>query len=64
MTSQTIITIRKGSQGWTATFTGSASMPNGVALPLPLTHVPAEMVRTFLRGRFPGAIFVTKADSR
>lgn len=64
-TSQTIITIRKATQGWTAAFVGSAVMPNGVALPLPFgLQAPAEMVRADLRGRFPGATFITKACSR
>ena len=65
MTSQTIITIRKGQQGWTAMFAGSTDMPVGVALPLPFTNTaPAEMVRADLRSRFPSAMFVTKACSR
>lgn len=61
----TVITIQKAAQGWTAEFRGSDVMPNGVALPLPFTgSAPAEMVRADLRSRFPGAAFVTKANSR
>jgi hypothetical protein len=62
---QEIIIIRKGSQGWVATFRGSPDIPNDVALPLPFGNdAPAEMVRIDLRSRFPGATFVTKANSR
>lgn len=61
----TIITLQNGPKGWTATFKGSATMPNGVALPLPFsTQAQAEMVRADLRSRFADAIFVTKANSR
>lgn len=63
--SATIITLQNGPTGWSATFNGSATMPNGVALPLPFTsQAQAEMVRADLRGRFADAIFVTKANSR
>lgn len=61
----TIITIAKGQTGWTATFSGSNVMPNGVLLPLPFTNkATAEMVRADLRKRFTEAVFVTKANSR
>lgn len=61
----TFITLRKEAQGWTATFKGSAVMPNGVALPLPFgLQAPAEMVRSDLRSRFADATFITKANSR
>jgi hypothetical protein len=40
-------------------------MPNGEPLPLPFTlQALAETVKADLRGRFPGAAFVVKADSR
>lgn len=66
MTTQTqTITIAKAACGWTATFSGSRVMPNGCTFPLPFTHeAPAEMVRADMRGRFPGALFITKANSR
>lgn len=61
----TIITLSKAHHGWQAIFRGATNMPNGVALPLPFTHqAPAEMVKADLRGRFPGAAFVVKANSR
>lgn len=61
----TVITLRKGSQGWQATFANSPTMPNGVPLPLPFANTAsAEMVKADLRGRFSGAAFVVKADSR
>ena len=60
----TIITISKNHQGWQAVFRDSPNMPNGVPLPLPFTlQADAEMVKTDLRRRFPGAAFVTKASS-
>ncbi len=61
----TVITISKNHQGWQAIFRNSPVMPNGVALPLPFTgSASAEVVKGDLRGRFPGASFVTKANSR
>lgn len=61
----TVITLSKSNQGWQAIFQNSAVMPNGVALPLPFTtSAAAEMVKNDLRGRFPGAAFVVKANSR
>jgi hypothetical protein len=61
----TIITLSKVSHGWQAIFRDSPNMPNGEPLPLPFTlQASAERVKADLRGRFPGAAFVVKADSR
>lgn len=61
----TIITISKCDYGWTATFKGSTTMPNGIELSLPFGHqAAAAMVRADLRSRFAGATLITKANSR
>jgi hypothetical protein len=54
------ITIARTAQGWHAVFKGG-NMPQGVALPLPLTSAAsADAVRFDLRSRFPDAAIVTK----
>lgn len=60
----TVITLSKSTQGWQAIFCDSPVMPNGVALPLPFAcAADKEVVKADLRGRFPGAAFVVKANS-
>jgi hypothetical protein len=52
-----IITLNLTPAGWTATFKGAGSMPQGVALPLPWTaqarrdHVPSDLQRRFPTAR-------------
>lgn len=58
---QTTITIRCGLQGWTATFSGSADMPNGVALPLPFGAAASrQAVVAHLGRRFHLATIITR----
>lgn len=55
------ITIHQTPKGWTATFSGSTDMPNGVALPLPFTAAaPRSAVVVDLGRRFRLATIVTR----
>lgn len=53
----TEITLTNNTTGWTATFLGSKTMPNGVAIPLPFTaDASPKTVAIDICERFPGAL--------